>query len=83
MLVLNEYSVQKTLHTAERIRVAMENLSFKGIDRTVTISLGIGFGTQAEDDVIKQADDNLYYSKHHGKNVVSYSKSGETVLYKL
>ncbi len=82
VILLNEYNVKKTLYTAEKVRVAMNNLDFDGIDRKITISLGVGFKNLEENDGIKQADDNLYFSKHHGKNVVSYNKSGETVLYK-
>lgn len=82
VLLLNEYNVEKTLYTAEKVRIAMKNLNFEGIDREITISLGVGFNNQDESGGIKQADDNLYYSKHHGKNVVTYSKSGESVFYK-
>lgn len=82
VLILNESDEKKALHTAERIRVSMGNMVFDGIDRQITISIGVGFPHAAEVDVIKEADNNLYYSKNHGKNVVSYNKSGETVLYK-
>lgn len=82
VLLLNEYNVQKTLYTAEKVRIAMKNYPFEGIDRPITISLGVGFKNMAEDGGIKQADDNLYYSKHNGKNVVSYNKEGKTLLYK-
>lgn len=82
VLLLNEYNVKKTLYTAEKVRIAMNNLDFEGIDRKITISLGVGFKNPDDNDGIKQADMNLYYSKHHGKNVVSYSESGESVLFK-
>lgn len=83
VLLLNECNLQKTLNTAERIRVAMGNLSFEGIDKNITISLGVGLRKQEADDGIKEADDNLYHSKRNGKNVVSYSKEGKSVFYKL
>lgn len=72
VLLLNEHNIPKTLNSAERVRIAMENHDFEGINRKITISLGVGFTNQNENGGIKQADDNLYYSKRHGKNVVTY-----------
>ena len=38
---------------------------------TITISVGVAKG-HGNMDVLKQADENLYYSKQHGKNQVYF-----------
>jgi len=78
-VILPETDLPCTVSVAERLRKAVEKLSFsspKG-SFSVTVSIGVtGFihssGT-TEDIFIEEADRALYYAKQHGRNqVVSY-----------
>lgn len=56
---------------AERIRHSME-LQPWDFDKSLVITVSIGCSQgSGEQDVVKLADDNLYYSKTHGKNQVT------------
>ena len=54
---------------SERIRKSFEKVNF-GINRSITISLGIGVmvGKETKDTILKKADDALYQAKSEGKN---------------
>ncbi len=77
IVCLPETKVEKALHSAERIRKAVEEKEFmyEGKKIPVTISLGVAsFKQMPEDKVsrfIKDADEALYFSKEHGRNQVT------------
>lgn len=73
-------NMEKVIDKAESIRKIMKIQRFEGIENPITISIGISMRENKRKDVIKCADENLYYSKKHGKNVVTYTEDGEPKL---
>ncbi|HNW34976.1 MAG TPA: diguanylate cyclase [Candidatus Ozemobacteraceae bacterium] len=77
VVVLPETDAQNTLGVAERIRKTVEAYDYPGLDGgflKVTVSLGIAsfpeHGTEKM-DLIKRADEAMYWSKEAGRNRVS------------
>ncbi len=71
VFMLGKNTAEKANNLAERVRQAMEMQIWDfASDIVITISVGVSSGS-GQTDVLKQADDNLYYSKHHGKNQVT------------
>ncbi len=80
-VILPETDLTSAVSVAERLRKAIEKLSFSSSKGgfTVTVSIGVtGFIHSAgipEDIFIEEADRALYYAKQHGRNqVASYPK---------
>jgi diguanylate cyclase (GGDEF)-like protein len=77
VIVLPETNRETSLEFAERIRVLVENKTFKYETRffPVTISLGIAFTAGAppvtSHQLIQQADEKLYQAKRQGRNRVA------------
>ncbi len=77
LVCLPETKVEKALHSAERIRKAVEEKKFiyEGKQIPVTISIGVASFRQTPEDkvsrFIKDADQALYFSKEHGRNRVT------------
>jgi len=77
LVCLPETKVERALHSAERIRKAVEEKEFiyEGKKIPVTISIGVAsFRQTPEDQVnrfIKDADEAMYFSKEHGRNRVT------------
>lgn len=82
LVFLDGFNVNKAIQKADHIRYIMENQTWDGINGNLTISLGVAAKHHSGEDVIKCADENLYYSKQNGKNVVTYSDHGYQTLYK-
>ena len=56
---------------AERLRDYMQQQGWEfAPDLVITLSIGTSVG-KGNDEVVKKADENLYYSKGHGKNQVT------------
>jgi len=78
--VLPEASLEDASFVAERIRAAVESLTFDGVvhELAITVSLGVAGIKIPEcgsvDDVIKMADDALYRAKAAGRNRVMSSE---------
>lgn len=75
MILLPQTGIYKASLLAERLRVAVEKMSFQG-DLAITISIGIG---QYQDgrthtDLVKQVDTGLYLAKAKGRNRVEIYK---------
>lgn len=74
MLVIINAKGYIAKNVAERCRKTVENSSviYKEQEIKVTITIGGASYYQGatKDDLIKKADDNLYYGKNHGKNQV-------------
>ncbi len=71
-LMLPETETEGAEVIAERIRVGVENLKIPGINRTLTISIGISYCSHRSDEKIDQlldtADKALYSAKSRGRN---------------
>ncbi|MBR5953031.1 MAG: GGDEF domain-containing protein, partial [Pseudobutyrivibrio sp.] len=69
-LIISKNSYPHTMEIAETLRrnMAATTWSFAP-DLVITVSLGVASGSFSE-DVVKKADDNLYFSKQHGKNQI-------------
>ena len=71
---------EDALHAADRLRQAVADLKLPSADRRtapyVTISVGVSSAVPSSmetyNGMIKAADDELYYAKNHGKNMVSF-----------
>ncbi|OQY34374.1 MAG: hypothetical protein B6241_05160 [Spirochaetaceae bacterium 4572_59] len=72
LILLPETAIETVSVVGERIRESVENQHFKGIHKTVTISMGIA---QSEEDInidilVNRADQNLSKAKENGRNRV-------------
>ncbi|MCS7165807.1 MAG: diguanylate cyclase [Candidatus Calescibacterium sp.] len=70
-LILPNTSADKAFEIAERIRKEVSSRTFENVPTVITISLGIAtYPDHAKtiDELIKLADEALYYSKRTGKN---------------
>lgn len=80
-VLLNETSKEAALAIAERIRSCIENFDFVFNDQHmhVTISCGVAvFDSETNPitiakQIVSQADQGLYMSKHNGRNRVTYA----------
>ena len=80
-VMLDKTKKDDALAIAERIRLAVEQCDFVFNDRTmkVTVSCGISVFDYKKNPIsipqqlVKQADQGLYMSKHNGRNRVTYA----------
>lgn len=70
VVVIETDSLNTMVFTAEHIRKAVERCVLPR-DAKVTVSTGVGIKGQSEDPV-KEADENLYFAKHNGRNATGY-----------
>ena len=69
-IIISKNSYPHTMEIAETLRRSMAATTWSfDPDLVITISLGVASGSFS-DDVVKKADDNLYFSKQHGKNQI-------------
>ena len=65
---------------AEKIRKAIEDYRFDGVDRPVTVSIGVSCypseGIEGLEDLVRRADEALYEAKRAGKNRVILWRMG-------
>jgi len=71
---------RSVLEMAEDIRLSVQEHEWKDGLR-ITVSCGVALHV-LPDTVVSDADENLYFTKHHGKNGVCYRKNGIQKLYK-
>jgi len=76
VIILEHTSFDDIIRQAESIRTKICRIKFENGAR-ITASFGIG--TKPENP-IKQADENLYYAKSKGKNIVAYKLNGNQYL---
>jgi two-component system, cell cycle response regulator len=76
VIVLAETSLTNAMIFAERYRLAVQNLSFGGVLKGITITVSLGVATYPSskvdcvDSLIRQADEALYRAKQGGRNRV-------------
>lgn len=72
VVLLTDSNINLGKHIGEKIRKNIENMKIEGINRPVTVSIGIAQypdQSQYKEDLINKADQALYYSKNYlGKN---------------
>lgn len=75
-IVSPQTTIQNALVLAERIRTAIESLKIEGLNRKITLSLGVsGYNsTKDMDKIMSDADEALYSAKKDGKNCVKVKK---------
>lgn len=70
-IILPNTNTEKAFEIAERIRIEVSSRKFENVPTTITLSLGLATYPdhgKTIDEIIKQADEALYYSKKTGKN---------------
>ncbi len=73
LIILPETNLEQAKVCGEKIRIAVENMQLSTKDLHITISGGVAvLNEQNECNLIKEADDQLYVSKHNGKNRIIY-----------
>ena len=80
VILLYNASIEDAASVAEKIRMIVRDSSVNadGVHLNVTISLGVSsypLPSMSAEDLIKNADTALYYSKEHGRNKVSVFNS--------
>ncbi len=69
-IIISKESYPRSVEIAETLRHDMAATTWPfDSNLIITVSLGVAFGS-GDDNVVKKADDNLYYSKQHGKNQI-------------
>ena len=74
VMIVYDSDPSMALRIAENIRRDFQWQKWDFMDG-VTISLGVATGRLSKETLI-EADNNLYYSKKHGKNAVTYTVDG-------
>lgn len=74
LIVSPQTTIKNAVTLAERIRRILESVTFEGLDRKVTISMGISMFESGKDidKLINEADVALYKAKDSGKNCVKW-----------
>lgn len=71
-VIMPETKVEQAQQTAERLRVAVENLPEESLPTPLTVSFGVAHMTRWDSDktLFRRADDALYRAKENGRNRV-------------
>ena len=72
MIILPETSLEEALKTAEKLRLAIEQLASDVLPMQLTISFGVAQMTRWDSDktLLKRVDNALYRAKEMGRNRV-------------
>ena len=73
IVLMPHTAAEKGRKLAERVRCEMENSTCPGVDRTVTVSVGVAQweeGMSEAQDLVALADKALYSAKENGRNRV-------------
>lgn len=72
LIVSPQTTTNNALVLAERVRMAIENMSIECVNRRITLSLGVSSFSRSKglDKIINDADEALYLAKRDGKNRV-------------
>ena len=88
MIVLPNSSLEGAMAVAKRIRENIENLKIEHLDSStggiVTMSLGLAtrkiVNADSGEQLIRCADQALYFAKKHGRNQVHHFAAGDENL---
>lgn len=71
-VIMPETNIEQAQQTAERLRLAVENLPEESLPTPMTVSFGVAYMTRWDSDktLFRRADDALYRAKEHGRNRV-------------
>ncbi len=74
LVIVETKDVERILSIVEDLKYEIEHHRFDGIDRKVTVSIGIARYNRKEDihSLYKRADEALYESKRNGRNKITY-----------
>jgi diguanylate cyclase (GGDEF)-like protein len=77
LLIATETDINQAEALAERIRHEIESIRHEGIDRVITVSIGVAQLTDeaSPEELIRHADEALYEAKNNGRNRVVVSKT--------
>ena len=79
MALLTDVRGEKAVNIAQRVRAAVQEMSVKGLDADVTVSIGVAMCDDLEEGAIERglkiADNALYEAKNNGRNQVVLSES--------
>lgn len=85
-ILLTQTSVEHAMGVAEKLRKGVETWQFPGVPRTVTISAGVAAHPEhgnTRDELVRAADNGLYYAKQGGRNKVASSPLARSATPKL
>ncbi|MCR4896631.1 MAG: diguanylate cyclase [Lachnospiraceae bacterium] len=81
LLVFYNSDLEEARAALEQLRQDISNLLIRSDDLTIDVTMSFGVtlwdGTQSFDDLVKKADELLYYAKEHGRNRVVHLLPGE------
>jgi diguanylate cyclase (GGDEF)-like protein len=81
LLVFYNSDLEEARAALEKLRKDVEDLLIRSDDLTIDVTMSFGVtlwdGTQSFDDLVKKADELLYYAKEHGRNRVVHLLPGE------
>ena len=69
-MTIPDFDKNHAIEYAEKLRKDVEKHRFKGVDYTITLSLGLLISDGSDDrlSMIKHVDDSLYAAKDNGRN---------------
>ena len=72
IIIISDISKERALAKAEQIRVDIQDMIFDCKQQSITISVGLSFGSRDDDinQVIEESDQALYIAKESGRNCV-------------
>jgi len=81
ILLLPETDLELALLCAERLRKAVESITFPKVGHPITVSIGVGQYSIGEtlDDILDRVDKALYKAKNNGRNRVEVSENAKTL----
>lgn len=72
VFILTDISNNDALQKAQQIRTAVQDMHFKCKQESITVSVGISFGSRDDDinTIVEESDSALYMAKDAGRNCV-------------
>ena len=75
MVVMTNCPQEHAQNVAERIRATVEKTTFIADQKSLNLTVSIGIATfpthaQTSEQLIRMADEAMYYGKNHSRNIV-------------